>query len=228
MNFRMVWQGVRSYGSVALRLIHNNYWLIIVLAALMVFGSLLSVIAHGQILELDVLAYRFFVLNLRSEFLTPIMEGITSLAAVPSVLIIIASIGALVEGKSPGWCVTLNVAGATILNLILKELIQRPRPDGFRLISETGYSFPSGHSMVSMALFGIIIWLIWRYHKHDIFRILWCALFAVLILAIGISRIYLGVHYASDVLAGFCVSLMWLIFYTRVVAPLFMHPKRTE
>ena len=99
-----------------------------------------------------------------------------------------------------------------VLNVVLKQIVQRPRPDGFRLIAETGYSFPSGHSMVSMAFFGLLVWMIWVYEKDRLMRNVWCVLMGLVIVMVGVSRIYLGVHYASDVLAGFCVSLVWLGF----------------
>jgi undecaprenyl-diphosphatase len=131
-------------------------------------------------------------------------------------------VAALAPGKAPGWCVTVNIGGAGVLNILLKNIIQRPRPDGFRLVAESGYSFPSGHSMISMAFFGLVIWMVWHYHKDDVMRYVWCAVFGLIIALVGISRIYLGVHYASDVIAGFCVSIIWLVFYTKIIAPLFM------
>ena len=109
-----------------------------------------------------------------------------------------------------------------LLNVGLKTLVQRPRPEGFRLIEETGFSFPSGHSMVAMAFFGLIVWLVWRYEANRRQRALLTLAFAVVIVMIGVSRIYLGVHYASDVLGGFCASLIWLAVYTRLAVPLFL------
>lgn len=101
-----------------------------------------------------------------------------------------------------------------ILNTILKNIFERPRPEFYRLIQETGFSFPSGHSMVSMAFYGYFIYII--YKKMDNFYLKWviCSILSLLIILIGISRIYLGVHYASDVLAGFCISLAYLMLYT--------------
>ena len=75
---------------------------------------------------------------------------------------------------------------------------------------------------VARGSLGLLIWMVWRYHRRDVMRVVWCVCFGLVIVMVGISRIYLGVHYASDVLAGFCVSLVWLIFYTRVVAPTFV------
>lgn len=82
---------------------------------------------------------------------------------------------------------------------------------------QVGYSFPSGHSMVSMAFYGFLIYLIYNNIKNKYIKwILICSL-SILIILIGISRIYLGVHYTSDVLAGFLLSISYLVIYTRIV-----------
>lgn len=150
------------------------------------------------------------------------MKSFTGLLDIPVLLVMTLIVTAFAPGKAPGRCVAANLIGSLVLNVVLKQIIQRPRPDGFRLIAETGYSFPSGHSMISMAFFGLLVWMVWTYEKDRRFRLIWCALFSLIIVMVGVSRIYLGVHYASDVLAGFCVSLIWLAFYTKVVAPAFM------
>jgi undecaprenyl-diphosphatase len=119
-------------------------------------------------------------------------------------------------------CAALNLVSVVLINQVLKYIVQRPRPDGFRLISEVGYSFPSGHSMVSMAFYGLCAWMVWTYERDRILRWLCCLSFASIVVVVGMSRVYLGVHYASDVIAGFCVSLAWLGVYTKIFCPLFM------
>ena len=215
-------QGARDVSRGALGLLRENLGVVALLGAALVFVVLLGEVAAGEIMRLDTLAYELFVERLRSDALTPIMEAFTSLSSVVVLAVLAAVIAALAPGKAPGWCVAVNLVCVVALNTVLKFIVQRPRPDGFRLISETGYSFPSGHSMVAMAFFGLLIWMVWRYHRRDVMRLVWCACFGLVIVIVGVSRIYLGVHYASDVIAGFCVSLMWLIFYTRVVAPAFV------
>ena len=215
-------QGARDVSRGALGLLRENLGVVALLGAALVFVVLLGEVAAGEIMRLDTLAYELFVERLRSDALTPIMEAFTSLSSVVVLAVLAAVIAALAPGKAPGWCVAVNLVCVVALNTVLKFIVQRPRPDGFRLISETGYSFPSGHSMVAMAFFGLLIWMVWRYHRRDVMRLVWCACFGLVIVMVGVSRIYLGVHYASDVIAGFCVSLMWLIFYTRVVAPAFV------
>ena len=215
-------QGARGPLRGALSLVRHNLRLLVLLVCTVVFLALLGEVLEGEILRLDVMAYDRFVERLRSDALTPVVQAVTSLASVVVLAVLAAVIAALAPGKAPGWCVSVNLACVVALNALLKVIVQRPRPEGFRLVAESGYSFPSGHSMVATAFFGLLIWMIWRYHKRDAMRVVWCAFFGLVIVAVGLSRIYLGVHYASDVLAGFCVSLAWLAFYTRVVAPLFV------
>lgn len=203
-------------------LARKNALLLVALIAALVFIYLLEEVGEGEIMRLDTLAYRFFVEKLRSDPVTSVMKGFTGLLDIPVLLVMTLIVTAFAPGKAPGRCVAANLFGALALNVVLKQIVQRPRPDGFRLIAESGYSFPSGHSMVSMAFFGLLVWMVWTYEKDKTMRLIWCALFSLVIVMVGVSRIYLGVHYASDVLAGFCVSLLWLVFYTKVVAPAFM------
>ena len=76
--------------------------------------------------------------------------------------------------------------------------------------------------MAAMAFFGLLAWLVWKYEADRRLRCLYATGFALVIVMIGVSRIYLGVHYASDVLGGFCLSMAWLAVYTRVAVPLFI------
>ena len=208
-------QGVLSYAR-------KNARTIAVLLAALVFVWLLEEVSEGEIMTLDALAYRFFVVTLRSDVMTPIMEGFTSLSSVAVILVMALVVAAFAPGKAPGRCVCANVVGALVLNQVLKFIIQRPRPDGFRLATASGFSFPSGHSMVAMAFFGLLAWLVWKYEADRRLRRLYATGFALVIVMIGVSRIYLGVHYASDVLGGFCLSMAWLAVYTRVAVPLFI------
>ena len=79
------------------------------------------------------------------------------------------------------------------------------------IIKETGYSFPSGHAMVSMGFYGMFIYLVWRCDIKKTYKIIFTIIFGILTILICISRIYLGVHYASDIIAGFVISVSYLI-----------------
>lgn len=104
------------------------------------------------------------------------------------------------------------LGGAALLNFLLKNLFERARPDMFKVISVTGYSFPSGHAMVSLCFYGMLAYLLCRHLPRLTPQILVYCLTAALVTVIGFSRIYLGVHYPSDVLGGYIAGGTWLLF----------------
>ncbi|MGQ8872533.1 phosphatase PAP2 family protein [Paenibacillus sp. TSA_86.1] len=109
--------------------------------------------------------------------------------------------------------------GSTVLNALLKLVFQRARPTINRIIEVSGYSFPSGHSMAAFSLYGGLAFLIWKHIPSFTGRVCMIVASAGFILMIGISRIYLGVHYPSDIVGGYFLSGCWLStciwFYRR-------------
>lgn len=206
------------------RLVVKNKRIVILAVCVIVFITLLEDVLAGDLSRIDAAAYELIVERLRAEWLTPIMESISALATPVSLIVFLLFIIAFAPGRMPGACAATNLILVFLLNQTLKLVIQRPRPDGFQLAIEQGFSFPSGHSMVAMAFFGLLVWMVWRYESDRVTRIVCTLAFGSVIILVGISRIYLGVHYASDVLAGFCVSLAWLALYTHIAAPLFLGP----
>lgn len=108
--------------------------------------------------------------------------------------------------------------GGAALNSLLKHLFVRTRPDLFRVVEATGYSFPSGHAMVSLCFYGMLAFFIVRNIKSLRWRLVIISLAVLLVVAIGISRIYLGVHYPTDVIAGYTAGAMWLFFRISLLA----------
>ncbi len=100
--------------------------------------------------------------------------------------------------------------GSGLMTLLLKEIVMRIRPDMMPVITETGYSFPSGHSVTAVCFYGYLTFLFWIYSKSDILRRCFTIIAVCMILGIGISRIYLGVHFPTDVIGGYIGGLMWL------------------
>ena len=198
------------------RIIEKNYKWIIAFLCLIIVIMLLEDIFENEQLTLDMVVYRLVILNLRSEPVTAIMKVITNLSSAYVLIAITIGILLFVKNKKVGLCVASNLVITTLLNQLLKYIIQRPRPDGYRLIAESGYSFPSGHSMVSMAFYGLIIYLIWKMVKNKKIKYISCGILGLLIPMIGFSRIYLGVHYASDVIGGFAISIVYLLLFTNI------------
>lgn len=116
--------------------------------------------------------------------------------------------------------VIFSVAGAVLLNVLLKAMFTRARPDLWaQLVQETGYSFPSGHAMASAALGIALIVALWNSRWR------WWGFWfgAAYILFVGFSRLYLGVHYPSDVIAGWFVSGAWVLAVALIMRSKFGH-----
>ncbi|AII50970.1 phosphatase PAP2 family protein [Hymenobacter sp. APR13] len=100
--------------------------------------------------------------------------------------------------------------GSITLNLVLKQFYNRPRPL-LPLVSASGLSFPSGHAMISASFYGLLVYLVQTHVRPQGLRWLLTALLVSIILLIGLTRVYLRVHYATDVIAGFTAGLVWLV-----------------
>ena len=119
--------------------------------------------------------------------------------------------------------ITIVMGGMIICNLLLKALFERPRPDLWEwLIQETSYSFPSGHATASMAL-GIVLLV---YFWHTKWRIFVCVMALLYVLTVSFSRLYLGVHYPSDIIGGWLLSLS-IASFTAVGIDRFTQARRT-
>lgn len=192
----------------------KNYKLIILLICVVILVAIMEDIFEKETLFIDLFIYKIIVLTMRNNILTAIFKIITNFGGVYCLIIIAILCAIFIKNKKIAFAIPINLTLITMLNLLLKNIVERPRPIGYRLIDETGYSFPSGHSMISSAFYGLIIYFIWKNVKNIKLKYISCILLALLILFIGISRIYLGVHYASDVLGGFTISIAYLIIFT--------------
>lgn len=154
------------------------------------------------------------VAGIRSPLMTELMKLITAMGS-PTIMIIIAviSVGFLLVVKKHSWdaiMLIIALTGATIMDWILKLAFHRNRPIPPGLVQASGYSFPSGHAMVSLVFYGMLVYLLWVNYKPRKSTYLLTFFLVLLVLAIGISRIYLGVHYPSDVIAGYAAGGFWL------------------
>ncbi len=163
-----------------------------------------------------------FFYELREPLRTTIAIVITRLADFEGQLIITVITVLLLflfrKWKTGLWYGLTILLGSEYLNKFVKEIYQRVRPDQIEhLIEQGGYAFPSGHSMGSMIVFGGIIFILTRKIKTNWQQWLIGILFGLLILLIGVSRIYLGVHYPSDVIGGFSLGFTWITLSIALV-----------
>lgn len=158
-----------------------------------------------------------FVRGFRAPWLTDLFTGITHLGDFTFIVILLLTFTAyfLIRKKqwqTPLWYILTVALGAGLLNQLMKFLFQRPRPDEvFHLVEQGGYSFPSGHSMGSMITYGALLFLVFQFAKTPVIRWLAVIVLCSLILLIGYSRVYLGVHYPSDIIGGFSLGAAWLV-----------------
>ena len=193
-------------------IIKNLKW-IKVFICLIGFLALAEDVFNKEIMKGDIIGYKVVSTFLISDFATPIAKFITNFGGAIFLIILTILLLVVLKNKKVGLSICTNLVVVTILNQLLKRLLQRPRPTELRIIEENGYSFPSGHSMVSMAFYGYLIYLIYRFVKNKYLKWISIVLLSLLICLIGISRIYLGVHYTSDVLGGFLISISYLVIY---------------
>jgi len=157
-----------------------------------------------------------FIISFKSDTLTNIFKIISFLASTKVIIFfnIIIAIIVLINKKTNMLLITISSISSGVINNLIKYIIKRDRPFGIALVNETFYSFPSGHSMIAILFYCMIIYKIIEHDfKHK--RII-IAIISLYIILVGISRIYLGVHYASDVIGGYLLATSILLILTLV------------
>ena len=192
----------------------NIRWILFVIALLIFSLLAITLLNQGQF-TFDEHAFKVLK-NWESPGLTTFFKTITLLASAPVLIFFCLLIFIFIKKRTYFYLVGLNLINTVILNTALKVLFRRERPIE-SIIEESGYSFPSGHSMASLAFYGFLIYLLYKSSIQKKLKILLITILGIIIMLIGTSRIYLGVHYLSDVLAGFSFTLAYLIIFTKLI-----------
>lgn len=158
---------------------------------------------------------------LLNDTLTNLMVIVTEFGSASFLIIITLIFGFFLKDKKISVLILCNLLCSFLLNQLFKIVFLRPRPLNIHLLKEPGYSFPSGHSMIGLAFYGFLIYLANKKIKNKYLRISIELFLGLLILSIGFSRIYLRVHYPSDVIAGFSISFAYLILYISFIKQYF-------
>lgn len=200
-----------------LKKIDKNKKIILFTISIIIFSLILRDILIYEVTRYDNWAYSVFVEELRNNNVTTIMKIITEFGNIYVILSIILLLYIFLKDKSKVYYSLLNIGIVIIINNIIKLIIQRPRPYGYNLINESNYSFPSGHAMISTAFYGFLIYLIYRNVTNKRIKYLLITLLFILIIFICITRVYLGVHYLSDTIAGFSLSIAYLMIFITLL-----------
>ncbi|GAB3820507.1 phosphatase PAP2 family protein [Pontibacter rugosus] len=187
-------------------------WLLF-LACIVVFLYIGAEILQGDTIGFDEAAFSFAA-SLGSPAMNIFIKIITFFASqqflIPAGLLLIAYFLFVRRHRWYSLKVPVVALGSISLNLILKYFFDRERPMS-PLVHASGLSFPSGHSMMAASFYGLIIYLVWQNVKNVALRYILTVLLLLFVFLIGFSRIYLRVHYATDVLAGFAAGFLWVI-----------------
>lgn len=178
-----------------------------------IFISLVVLFYMNKLYVIDDFAYNL-ITKIKSDNITSIFKLVTMCGGF--IFSLILSDIVLFFNKKKGIYFFLNVFIILGINTIFKYIFMRERPIGINLINETGYSFPSAHSMLTVGLYGLLIFYVYRTSNHSkISKVVSLILISLLMICIPITRVYLGVHYFSDILAGACLSGIWLMLYSE-------------
>lgn len=181
-----------------------------------IFAIFTYKVAADKTIYIDSAVYNYISNNIINKNRTEIVKMITNITSPIMVIITLLILVLAIKDKKIKISLVINLLGITIINNLIKVIIARPRPEINKLVTETGYSFPSGHSITSMVFYGYLVYLTYKYINNKKIKIPLIIFLILLIPTIGLSRIYLGVHYASDVLCGFLLGTIYLILFISI------------
>jgi membrane-associated phospholipid phosphatase len=195
----------------------QGVWLIGYLLILSVVAWLCTEVWEKESFSLD-RSVLLWIHQFANPQLDRVMQFITALGDPPMVITVFISTSAWLGMKrryTNGIRFLIICVGGILINQVMKLFFAKPRPELWtRLISETSFSFPSGHAVGSMVVYGFIGYILAR--EFPIYQRCIYAIASTLIIAIGFSRLYLGVHYPTDIIAGYGVGILWLITCLKV------------
>ena len=189
---------------------------IMVIGCLMIFGFIAFNVYKTNEFYGDGIIYDLIYKYIISEDLTPFIKFITWFGSTIGIISIGIISLFLIRNKNINISLAVCLILGTTLNNVIKPILGRVRPDINPLVVENTYSFPSGHSMMSMILYGYLIYLVYNYIENTKMKWLLIVVLSILIICIGFSRIYLGVHYVSDVIGGFVLGIAYLVLYIDI------------
>lgn len=207
---------MNNFLKVSLKVFRHIIWYVILLIFIILICFFLKYKFMDNIEILDEVVYNFFNNNINSR-ITSVMKYITLLGSIYVFLFIILIILIFNKNKKYGLFMGINLLWVGGMNQLLKHLFLRERPFSTFVPDISGYSFPSAHAMCSLAFYGFLFILISRNMKSKILKCILFLLMSIFVLAIGISRIYLQVHYFSDVIMGFIFGIICLIIFILIL-----------
>ena len=190
---------------------------ILILSTFILFILFLMLYLFNRVNLLDTFIYDL-IISFKSNWFTKFMKYITFLASTKFItcIVILLFILSLFKGKLP-LIINWIILGEVVINNIIKVLVRRERPIIINMVTENTFSFPSGHTMAAVVFYGFLIYLIRKSKLDKKYKILVSIILSLLIILIMMSRIYLGAHYFSDVIAGASLATSYLLLMVGIL-----------
>lgn len=186
---------------------------VIILLSLFLFADIAKdTLFDKKVVDIDINISQY-IYGFRTPFMTEVMIFISYFGA--DFILVFSTVIAIVlswkKHKKESILFAIMLIFGSILNTTLKQIFQRPRPDIDPLFTLTSYSFPSGHAMNGFVFYATLAYFTYHFSGNIKRTVLFSFIAGILILLIGISRVYLGVHYPTDVVAGYLAGLLWFV-----------------
>lgn len=197
------------------------YVITLIVALVVVVGGINLFIELTETLKSDLLAdydqaITQYVISQRSPNLTKFLMFVTNVGDFYGYVIVVGIFTLLSIFVFKSWKYILQIVFVLVLssisNLILKRFVDRARPGIEHMVSVETLSYPSGHAMSAIAFYGFLIYLFYRFKMNMVLKSVIILILVLLIFSIGFSRIYLGVHFPSDIAGGYIAGFIWVVF----------------
>ncbi|MBE6157144.1 MAG: phosphatase PAP2 family protein [Firmicutes bacterium] len=195
----------------------NRKWVIIGLIIL--FIVLTFLVKTNLIKEFDSYFYNLVTFKVNDSF-TNIYKLITFLGSTEFIIflcVFFLGLFIILKKKNTGLIISGVLVISTIVNNLLKIIIMRSRPEVLAFVEEHSYSFPSGHTMASVSMYGILLYLVLKSNMNNKLKIILSSILSMLPIFVALSRVYLGAHFMSDVIGAFIVSIALLLIETYYI-----------
>lgn len=195
----------------------NRKWIILGLTLLFV---ILTILVKTNLIEtFDNYFYNLVTIKVNDTF-TNIYKVITFLGStefIVSLCVFFLVLFIILKKKNTGLAICGVLIISTLVNNLIKIIVMRERPEVLAFVTEHSYSFPSGHTMASVSMYGFLLYLVLRSNLNQKIRILLSSILTVLPILVALSRVYLGAHFMSDVIGAFIVSIILLLIETYYI-----------
>lgn len=193
---------------------------IIIISILSILFIVLSILVYFNLtISFDNTIYHLITINM-NNILTSIYKVITffgSTLFIISLCIFFLILFIILKKKNYGLIISCCLIISTIFNNLIKIIICRERPSVLKLVIEDTYSYPSGHTMASVSMYGILIYLILKIKMNKKLKIFLVTILGILPILVGMSRIYLGAHFATDIIGGFLLAITLLLIEINII-----------